>query len=84
MAAALLTNLADDRIEVRSAGTELADEINPAAVTAMTEMGIDITASAPIVLTSAVFESSDVVITMGCGDTWPLFPRCLVPWLEAR
>jgi arsenate reductase (thioredoxin) len=74
MAAALLTHLAGDRIEVRSAGTEPADQINPAAVTAMAEIGIDITAEVPKVVTPDAVEASDVVITMGCGDTCPYFP----------
>lgn len=74
MAAALLTHLAGDRIEVRSAGTEPADQINPAAITAMAEIGIDITASAPKILTPDAVHASDIVITMGCGDTCPYFP----------
>ncbi len=74
MAAALLTHLASDRIEVRSAGTEPADQVNPAAVTAMAELGIDIAASTPKILTADTVESSDIVITMGCGDTCPYFP----------
>jgi arsenate reductase len=74
MAAALLTHLARDRIEVRSAGTEPAEQINPAAVAAMAELGIDITAARPKILTGDAVQSSDVVITMGCGDTCPYFP----------
>ncbi|MDT5356152.1 MAG: hypothetical protein QOJ56_4684 [Mycobacterium sp.] len=74
MAAALLTQLAGDRIEVRSAGTEPADQINPAAIAAMAELGIDITAATPKILTADTVQSSDVVITMGCGDTCPYFP----------
>ncbi|SPM30629.1 Protein-tyrosine-phosphatase [Mycobacterium terramassiliense] len=74
MAAALLTHLAGDRIAVRSAGTEPADQINPAAIAAMTEIGIDLTTSAPKILTSDAVQASDVVITMGCGDTCPYFP----------
>ena len=74
MAAGLLTQLAGDRIEVRSAGTQPADQINPAAVSAMAEIGIDITAATPKVLTPESVETSDVVITMGCGDTCPYFP----------
>ena len=73
MAAGLLTHLAGDRIEVRSAGTQPADQINPAAVSAMAEIGIDITAATPKVLTPESVETSDVVITMGCGDTCPYF-----------
>ena len=74
MAAGLLTHLAGDRIEVRSAGTQPAEQINPAAVAAMAEIGIDITAATPKVLTPESVETSDVVITMGCGDTCPYFP----------
>ncbi len=74
MAAALLTHLAGDRIEVRSAGTDPAGQINPVAVAAMAEVGIDITAATPKVLTGQAAQSSDVVITMGCGDTCPFFP----------
>ncbi|OBI51459.1 heat-shock protein HtpX [Mycobacterium sp. E787] len=74
MAAALLSRLAGHRIEVRSAGTEPADEVNPVAVAAMAEIGIDITAATPTVLTADAARTSDVVITMGCGDTCPYFP----------
>lgn len=74
MAAGLLHHLAGGRIEVRSAGTEPADRINPAAVAAMSEIGIDITAATPKLLTADAVEASDVVITMGCGDTCPFFP----------
>ncbi|OBG83357.1 heat-shock protein HtpX [Mycobacterium sp. E3298] len=74
MAAALLSRLAQGRIEVRSAGTQPADEVNPAAVAAMAELGIDVTAARPKVLTGADVQTSDVVITMGCGDTCPYFP----------
>jgi arsenate reductase (thioredoxin) len=74
MAAALLTYLAGDAIEVRSAGTEPADQVNPAVVAAMAEFGIDITAQVPKVVTPDAVEASDVVITMGCGDTCPFFP----------
>ncbi|CFE39239.1 arsenic-transport integral membrane protein ARSC [Mycobacterium tuberculosis] len=74
MAAGLLTHLAGDRIEVRSAGTEPAGQVNPTAVAAMAEMGIDITANAPTLLTGGQVQSSDVVITMGCGDACPYFP----------
>jgi arsenate reductase (thioredoxin) len=74
MAAALLSRLAGDRIEVRSAGTEPADEINPVAIAAMAELGIDITTANPKVLTGDAVQTSDVVITMGCGDACPYFP----------
>lgn len=73
MAAALLRHLAGDRIDVRSAGTEPADQINPAAVAMMAEWGIDIT-DVPKALDADVVRTSDVVITMGCGDTCPFFP----------
>lgn len=74
MAAALLTHLAADRIEIRSGGTEPAEQINPVAVAAMAELGIDITAAVPKILTGDAVQASDVVITMGCGDTCPYFP----------
>ncbi len=74
MAAALLNRMAGGRIEVRSAGTQPADEVNPVAIAAMAERGIDITAANPKVLTGEDVQTSDVVITMGCGDTCPYFP----------
>jgi arsenate reductase (thioredoxin) len=74
MAAGWLTALAGDAIEVRSAGTAPADQVNPAAVEAMREVGIDITAATPKVLTAEAVEVSDVVITMGCGDECPYYP----------
>lgn len=74
MAAGFLRDIAGDRIEVRSAGSMPADQINPIAVEAMTELGIDITAEAPKVLTTETVQASDVVITMGCGDACPFFP----------
>lgn len=74
MAAALLTHLAGDRIEVRSAGTQPADLINPTAIEAMAELGIDIAAASPRILSPSTVQTSDVVITMGCGDTCPYFP----------
>jgi arsenate reductase (thioredoxin) len=74
MAAALLAHLAGDRIEVRSTGTEPADQINPVAIAAMAELGIDITTATPKILTSDAVQTSDVVITMGCGDACPYFP----------
>ncbi|PBC36508.1 heat-shock protein HtpX [Rhodococcus sp. ACS1] len=74
MAAGFLTHLAGDRIEVRSAGSAPAKTINPAAVAAMAELGIDISGQSPKILTPDTVESSDVVITMGCGDTCPVFP----------
>ena len=74
MAAAYLTHLAGNRVEVRSAGSAPADTINPAVVTAMAEDGIDISAESPKVLTVDAVKASDVVITMGCGDACPIFP----------
>ncbi|MGW0006723.1 arsenate reductase ArsC [Nocardia grenadensis] len=74
MAAGFLAHLAGGAIEVRSAGSAPADRLNPAAVQAMAEVGIDITTAAPKILTADGVESSDVVITMGCGDTCPVFP----------
>lgn len=74
MAAGWLTALAGDRIDVRSAGSEPAEQINPAAVQAMSEVGIDITTEQPKKLTSESVETADVVVTMGCGDTCPFFP----------
>ncbi|NYE95913.1 arsenate reductase [Psychromicrobium silvestre] len=74
MAAAFLTSLSNGSIEVRSAGSEPADQVNPAAVAAMAELGIDIAAEIPKVLTTAAVQESDVVITMGCGDSCPFFP----------
>ncbi|WP_305091637.1 arsenate reductase ArsC [Prescottella sp. R16] len=74
MAAGFLTALAGDRIEVRSAGSAPADQVNPAAVEAMAEIGIDISTQSPKILTADAVQASDVVITMGCGDTCPVFP----------
>jgi arsenate reductase (thioredoxin) len=74
MAAGYLSHLAGDRIDVRSAGSAPADQINPVAVAAMAEEGIDITAEQPKILTTAAVQASDVVITMGCGDTCPYYP----------
>ncbi|WP_018545288.1 arsenate reductase ArsC [Streptomyces sp. LaPpAH-108] len=74
MAAAFLTHLAQGRIEVRSAGSAPADTVNPAVVQAMAETGIDISAEIPKILTPEAVQLSDVVITMGCGDTCPYFP----------
>ena len=74
MAAGFLREIAGDRIEVRSAGSMPADQINPTAVDAMQELGIDITAEQPKVLTTEAVQASDVVITMGCGDACPFFP----------
>jgi arsenate reductase (thioredoxin) len=74
MAAGYLTHLAGGAIEVRSAGSEPADTINPVAVQAMAEEGIDIAAEEPKILTTDAVQASDVVITMGCGDTCPFYP----------
>ena len=74
MAAAYLTHLAGDRVEVRSAGSAPGEKINPAAVAAMLEEGIDMSAEVPKVLTVEAVQASDYVITMGCGDTCPFYP----------
>jgi arsenate reductase len=74
MAAGYLQHLAGDRVEVRSAGSAPKDAINPVAVEAMREEGIDIAANQPKVLTVDAVRESDVVITMGCGDACPIFP----------
>jgi protein-tyrosine-phosphatase len=74
MAAAYLAHLSGGAVEVRSAGSAPADQVNPAAVEAMAEEGIDIAAEVPKVLTTDAVRESDVVVTMGCGDTCPIFP----------
>jgi len=74
MAAGWLTAIAGDRIEVRSAGSEPADQLNPVAVSAMHEVGVDIAGEQPKLLTVDSVKQADVVITMGCGDTCPIFP----------
>ena len=74
MAAAFLTALSEGAIEVRSAGSQPADKVNPAAVEAMAEVGIDMSAEVPKILTTEAVQDSDVVITMGCGDECPYFP----------
>src|SRR4051794_7279624 len=74
MAAGWLRSLAGDAVEVRSAGSIPGDQGNPAAVGGMAEVGIDISDQRPKVLTTGAVESSDVVITMGCGDACPIFP----------
>jgi arsenate reductase len=74
MAAGYLNHLSGGRIEVRSAGSEPADKINPVAVQAMAEEGIDIAAEQPKILTTDAVKASDVVITLGCGDTCPYYP----------
>lgn len=81
MAAAFLSHLAEGRVEVRSAGSAPADTVNPAAVQAMAEAGIDLSAETPKMLTVEAVQASDVVITMGCGDTCPVFPgRKYLDW----
>ena len=74
MAAAFLQHLAGDRIEVLSAGSAPADQVNPAAVEAMLEVGIDMSQASPKILTNEAVQASDVVITMGCGDACPIYP----------
>lgn len=74
IAAGYLRHLAGDAIEVRSAGSIPAEQINPVAVEVMREVGIDITAEQPKVLTTNAVQAADVVITMGCGDACPFFP----------
>ncbi|MGO1673928.1 MAG: arsenate reductase ArsC [Canibacter sp.] len=74
MAAALLSQIAAGRIEVRSAGSEPTDQLNPVVIEAMREVGIDITSERPKLLTTDTVQAADAVITMGCGDTCPIFP----------
>jgi len=74
MAAGWLEHLAGDRVVVLSAGSEPAEQVNPVAVEAMREVGIDITAARPNVLSDAAVAASDVVVTMGCGDACPFYP----------
>ena len=74
MAAGWLEHLGQGRVEVRSAGSMPADQVNPAAVQAMAEVGIDLTGQQPKVLTYEAVDVSDVVITMGCGDACPVLP----------
>ena len=74
MAAGYLQELGGGRIDVLSAGSEPADQLNPVAVQAMREEGIDISDAQPTVLTDGAVESADVVVTMGCGDACPFFP----------
>ena len=74
MAAGYLQELGAGRIEVLSAGSEPADQLNPVAVEAMREEGIDISSAQPAILTDGAVESADVVVTMGCGDACPFFP----------
>ena len=74
MAAGFLAHFGDGKVEVRSAGSIPGDQVNPAAVAAMAEVGIDISAQRPKILTTEAVRASDVVITMGCGDACPIFP----------
>jgi len=74
MAAGFLRSLAGAQVQVRSAGSEPGERVNPAAVQAMAEVGIDISGQSPKLLTTEAVESSAVVITMGCGDACPIFP----------
>ena len=74
MAAAYLHHLSGGAVEVRSAGSAPADQVNPSAVEAMSEEGIDIHAEKPKILTTEAVQASDVVVTMGCGDMCPIFP----------
>ena len=74
MAAAMLERRAEGRVQVMSAGSEPADELNPAVVQAMNEVGIDISAERPKKLEDGMVRESDVVITMGCGDACPIYP----------
>jgi arsenate reductase len=74
MAAGWLRHLAGDRVDVRSAGSEPAERINPAAVAAMAEVGIDISGNTPRLLEFDTAYAADVIITMGCGDACPVFP----------
>jgi arsenate reductase (thioredoxin) len=81
MAAGFLSRLAGDLVEVRSAGSLPADHVNPAAVEAMKEVGIDISGRRPEMLTTDAVRASDYVITMGCGDACPVFPgRKYLDW----
>lgn len=74
MAAGYLQHLAGDRVEVRSAGSMPGNQVNPSAVAAMAEEGIDISSAQPKILTTEAVQASDYVITMGCGDACPIFP----------
>ena len=74
MAAALLARHAGDRVTVRSAGSEPAEQLNPAVVEAMREIGVDIASEKPKLLTGELAQDADVVVSMGCGDTCPVFP----------
>jgi protein-tyrosine-phosphatase len=82
MAAGYLQHIAGDRVEVRSAGSAPGNAVNPAAVAAMAEEGIDISNATPKILTDEAVEASDYVITMGCGDACPFFPgKTYLDWV---
>jgi len=74
MAAALLDHHAEGRLDVRSAGSAPGDEVNPAVIEVMSEMGIDLSQETPKLLDTDAVQTSDVVITMGCGDAYPIYP----------
>jgi arsenate reductase len=74
MAAGLLAKHGGDRVVVRSAGSDPAEEINPAAAEAMAEVGVDISAERPKLLADQAVRTADAVITMGCGDACPIYP----------
>lgn len=81
MAAGFLAHLAGDSVEVRSAGAQPADQVHPLVIEAMREVGIDITAAKPEILTADAVQASDVVVTMGCGDACPTYPgRRYLDW----
>lgn len=82
MAQGFLQHLAGDRVEVRSSGTMPGDQVNPAAVEAMAELGIDISSATPKILTDEDVRASDYVITMGCGDKCPFYPgKTYLDWV---
>jgi arsenate reductase (thioredoxin) len=74
MAAGLLELRSDGRIDVRSAGSAPADELNPAVVSVMAELGVDLSRESPKLLTDSALHAADVVVTMGCGDACPIYP----------
>jgi arsenate reductase len=82
MAQGFLQHLAGDRVEVRSSGTMPGDQVNPSAVEAMAELGIDISSATPKILTDEDVRASDYVITMGCGDKCPFYPgKIYLDWV---
>jgi protein-tyrosine-phosphatase len=74
MAAALLQHYANSRVQVRSAGSEPADQVNPAVIAVMAELGLDLTKELPKRLTDDAAKEADVIVTMGCGDACPFYP----------